>query len=230
MWAKIRLVIGIVFVYFLSFGSMTTNSVAAGELISEESPLVMEELDVLKTGETQANALTLEILEQGIKVIPFVGVILFLIGVGVAVFSTRNKGNRRWGIKLAVTQTVISYILYIAMILAYDFAFHDGVVGFVSWPEQMSFYEKVYYDTIIGLENDGQRFLFLEEDWSGSVTIAARRMYESIVGLLVFVSIGVGCLLFVVTKRERAIRRFALAGMCIAIPAALVVGYQFLKM
>lgn len=187
-------------------------------------------MEALKTGESQAREITIVMLEKAIKIIPYIGVILFVLGIFVAVFSTRNKGNRRWGVKAAVTEAIIAYFLYISMILIYDFMYHDWNIGLLGRPENVSFYGNIYYNTLERLRMDGQRYVFLEKGWQDGFVDAGRRMYMSVVWLLSFASIGVGILLLVVTKREKGFRRFAFAGMCIAIPAALMVGYQFLKM
>ena len=217
-------------VLFIAVSQDVVVAKAAAEQTAEESATVAEEVGVLKDGEAKAKNLTAVGLKQIIKVVPYVGVVLFIVGILVAVFSTRNKGNRRWGLKLAISETIITYILYIALTLVYDFAYNDGPVRLSSRPEQEAFYEKAYYDTVDGMKEEGQSFLFLGEDWLEGAAVASRRMYVSIVGALVFVSISAGVLLLIVTKRDKAIRRFAFAGMCIATPVTLVIGYLFLKM
>jgi len=186
--------------------------------------------DVLYGGTQFASDTTVAALRQIIKVVPYVGVVLFVVGIFVAIFSTRNKGHRRWGLKMAISEAIIMYVLYIALILTHDYVCLDKTVQFSSQPAQMDFYEKTYYDAMAGIIADGQSFLFLSNDWVNGVAVAGRGMYVSIVGLLVFASISIGALLVLITKRERAIRRFALAGLCIVSPITLEIGYLFFRL
>lgn len=170
----------------------------------------------------------LDILRQVIGFLPLVGVTLFLFGVVVAVFSVRNKGNKRWGIKLAVTEVLIVYLLYIGFTLAYDFLYKRYPVKMTSRPEQTNVYEDVYYGAVEELREKGQNFLLFEHGWLGKATVAGRKAYTDVALLFAFVSFSSGILLFVLTKRDLAIRRLALVGMCVVVPAALIIGYRYL--
>lgn len=230
MQAKKRFAIGMAFICILLIVSLPKHIVMAGEQVSEEIDVIDGMLGKLNEGEVKVKDIERTILEKLIRFLPYIGVILFVIGIFVAVFSIRNKGNRRWGIKLAVTEAIIVYFLYISMTFAYDFFFQKNVIGLLERPGTLSVYGRIYYNTLERLYMEGQQFVFLGEGWQDDFVNAIRRMYMSIVGLLSFASIGIGVLLLVVNKREKGFRRFAFAGMCIAIPAALIVGYQFLKM
>ena len=201
---------------------------ASGGPVANDSSIVDNVSEVLQEGKDTAQDITSRMLWQGIKVLPYVGVVLFVIGIFVAIFSTRNKGNRRWGLKLAISEAIIVFLLYVGLILVYDFVYHDGVIQFASRPEQVDFYEKVYYDTVDRMKAEGQSFLFLGNDWINGVASAGRSVYMSVVALLVFVSICIGLVLRLVTKRDKSIRRFALAGLCIVSPLTLIVGAIFL--
>lgn len=202
---------------------------AAEEQAADSSTIFDNVSDTLQEGETAARDITTDILWRTINFLPYVGVVLFVIGIFVAIFSTRNKGNRRWGLKLAITEAIIVFMLYIGLMLVYDFVYNEGVVQFTSRPAQQNFYEKTYFDTVERMKVEGQSFLFLGKDWIEGIATAGRSMYMSIFILLMFVSISVGIILLLVTKRDAAIRRFALAGLCIASPLTLIVGAIFLK-
>ncbi len=202
---------------------------ATEEQAAGSSAIFDDVSDALQEGETAARDITTDILWRTINYLPYVGVVLFVIGIFVAIFSTRNKGNRRWGLKLAITEAIIVFMLYIGLMLVYDFVYNEGVVQFTSRPAQQNFYEKTYFDTVERMKVEGQSFLFLGKDWIDGVASAGRSMYMSIFILLMFVSISVGVILLLVTKRDAAIRRFALAGLCIASPLTLIVGAVFLK-
>lgn len=213
-------------------GEVQSGETGAMIEVGEDSSAVqqIEQIgNIAKEGGEKASELTLSALRQMIRIVPYVGVILFLVGVFLAVFSTRNKGNRRFGIKMAVTEAIIVYVVYIGLILMYDFAYNKGVIQFASQPINAERYEKVYFDVLQSLKNDGESFLFLGADWISGLAVAGRRMYVSVVELLMYVSVSAGILVFFVTKRDKPIRRFAIAGMCIVIPVALFVGYRFLK-
>jgi len=168
-------------------------------------------------------------LRQIIGLIPFIGVVLFLIGVAVAVFSVRNKGNRRWGLKLAISEAIITYLLFIAFTLVYDIAYKRYPVRYTSRPKQETIYENAYYNAVDELKEEGRGFLFFERGWMKKSVVAGRKMYTSVAPWLAFVSFSSGVLLFILTKRDVAIRRLAVAGMCVVVPVALMVGYRFLK-
>lgn len=230
MRARRRLAKGIFFICILLLVSLPKRVAMAGEYASEKDVVLNQEIEMLKTLGEQAEDVGYVVLEKGIQILPYIGVVLCVFGVFVAVFSIRNKGNRRWGIKLAVTVVIVVYFLYISMLLLYDFVVHMGVIGLLERPEQPSVYENIYYNVLDRLRIDGQQFVLFEEGWQDDFVISVRQMYADIVGLLSFVSIGIGSLLLVVNKREKGFRRFAFAGMCVVIPATLMVGYQFLKM
>ncbi len=202
---------------------------ATEEQVASDPALMDGVRDALQEGEATVRNFTSDMLWQVIQFLPYVGVVLFVIGIFVAIFSTRNKGNRRWGLKLAITEAIIVFLLYIALILVYDFVCNEGTVQFTSRPAQENFYEKTYFDTVDRMKAEGQSFLFLGEDWIGGIASAGRSMYMSIFILLIFVSVSIGALLLLITKRDAAIRRFALAGLCIASPLTLIVGAVFLK-
>lgn len=184
----------------------------------------------LKEGGTKIKDMVAAGLGKAVSAVPYAGIIAFLVGIFIAVFSTRNKGNRRYGLKLAVAAVVISYILYVALTLIGDYICHDGPVRFASRPERESFYEKAYYDTVEELGKENQGFLFLGKGWISDMLAACRKVYISIADLLVYVSISTGVLLLFITKRDKAIRRFALGGLCIVSPVTLMAGYLFLRM
>lgn len=199
----------------------------------EEENVVLQQIEQIgntaEEGGKQAKNLTLSALAQMIRIVPYIGIVLFLVGIFLAVFSTRNKGNRRMGIKMAVTEAVIVYVVYIALVLTYDLAYGNGIVQFASRPIQADRYEEVYFNVLQDLKNDGESFLFLGADWISSLAVAGRRMYVSVVWLLIYACVSAGLLIFFVTKRDKAIRRFAVVGLCIILPTALFIGYQFLR-
>lgn len=214
---------------FVAFSPRDIVYATEDQVASE--PAVMDEVrEALQEGEATARNFTSDMLLQMIIFLPYVGVVLFVIGIFVAIFSTRNKGNRRWGLKLAITESIIVFLLYVVLVLVYDYVCYGRIVQFTSRPEQLDFFEKTYYDTVDRMKVEGQSFIFLGNDWINGVASAGRSVYMSVVALLVFASISIGIVLRFVTKRDKAIRRFALAGLCIASPLALVVGAIFLSM
>lgn len=168
------------------------------------------------------------ILKKITSLIPILGLALFLLGIIVAVFSVRNKGSRRWGIKLAVSEVVITYFLYVGLTLVCDILLNHCAVEYTSRPEQTTVSEEVYYDVMDELKDGEQDFLFFKDGWTEKMAKAGRKTYLDVAFTFAFVSISCGALLFFITKRNAAIRRLAIAGMCVVIPAALFIGYRFL--
>lgn len=205
--------------------------VSAAEIpVAGDSAIVQETVEVITEGGEAAANFTAKIVWQMITFLPYVGVVLFVVGIFIAIFSTRNKGNRRWGLKMAIMEAVIVFIMYIALILVYDYVCLDRTVQLSSRPEQQDFYEKTYYDTVDRMKVEGQSFLFLGRDWINGVASAGRSTYMSVVALLIYASISIGVLLLLITKMDKSIRRFALAGLCIASPLTLIVGAIFLSL
>lgn len=219
-------------ILFIALSSRNIVYAAEEQVTSENKLAVLDEVhDALQEGGATVRNFISDILWLVITFLPYVGVTLFLVGIFVAIFSIRNKGNRRWGLKLAITMTVLTFLLYIVLILAYDFVCNAGTVQFTSRPgqEKENFCEKIYFDTVEKMKVEGQSFLFLGKDWISGMASAGRSVYMSIFILLIFVSVSVGMILLLVTKRDVAIRRFALAGLCIASPLTLIVGAIFLR-
>lgn len=201
----------------------------ASNLIESGKEILGNGVDAIESGAAQIGNLGLAGVRKVIQLIPFIGVGLFLVGIVVAVFSTRNKGNKRWGLKLAITEVILTYVLYVVIILIYDFALRRYPVMETKRPAEQSVYDKIYYDVIDEMKADQEEFILLKKGWTNKAIVAGRRVVSSVAVVLIFSSLSVGVLLLIVTRTDRATRRFALAGMCIVLPVTLIVVYQYLK-
>lgn len=163
------------------------------------------------------------------EIMPYLGIALFVLGIVLFVFSTKNKGMKRFGIRMAIIEAVVTFGIYITVSLVYDHQCTDIAFGIEEKGEVVGRYEAVYYENLVALQDAGQNFVLMQDKWHHDAATAGRKYYMSAVPLFVFVSIGVGILFFLITKRDKTFRWWSIVGMCIILPAVLTIGYQYIK-
>ena len=205
---------------------MEGGNVAAPEDITESEKAVV---DVLQETTEQSQRILDVAVQKGIVFLPYLGIVLFILGIVVAVFSTKNKGWRRWGVRFAVIEAVIIFLLYTALVLANDYYIAFKPIGYATRSEEPDRYELIYHDTVEELKENNQDFLLLKPGSLLSAADIGRALYVQYAGFFAFVCVSVGLLFVILTKRDRIFARWAFGGMCIVIPVVLFVGYQYLK-
>ena len=181
-------------------------------------PEVGEAGDILKSG---AGVLFTALL----RYIPVVGYIGLLVGLIISVFSRKNKGARRWGVRIMILLPVLMFVAYLVVAIMYDrLLLKAGVV--VSVTDRQDFLRNVYVYVaanreplfrITGLDT----FKTLVRDAVQNIV----DMYKATAFDFILVSISMGIIVTLVSKRYREVRLWAMVCLCCVLPAVLGVCY-----
>lgn len=177
--------------------------------------------------ENENNVALANVLEKVIPVIPYVGVALTLLGIVVAVFSVRNKNNRRWGIRVAIIFSILSFLFYVALSVVHDM-YCLGLDSGIRYSDTKEFYSVVYESAIERMIDNDLHFLLFTDEWYLDAFRSLQNLYLRTAFYYALVSFQVGFVLFIVAKRDRSLKRWSLLGLCFIIPLALFIGYQYI--
>ena len=174
--------------------------------------------DILKSG---TGALFTALL----RYIPVVGYIGLLVGILISVFSRKNKGARRWGVRIMILLPVIMFVAYLVVAILYDRLLRKaGVV--VSVTERQDFLRNVY---VYVAANREPLFRITGLDTFKTLVGDAVRnivnMYKATAFDFILVSISMGILVTLVSKRYREVRLWAMVCLCFVLPVVLGVCY-----
>lgn len=174
--------------------------------------------DVVKSG---AGALFSALL----RYIPIVGYIGFLVGLLFFVFSRKNKGARRWGVRIMILLPVLMFAMYLVVAIMYDrLLAKAGVV--VSVTERQDFLRNVYVSVaanraplfrITGLET--------VKNLVSDAVLNIVDMYKATAFDFILVSIMMGIIVTMVSKRYKEVRLWAMVCLCCVLPAVFGVCY-----
>lgn len=197
----------------------------AEKVLKEKTP----EMEPFREAEEQAQGTLGIILQKAIKIIPYIGIVMFVIGLIIGVLSTKNKGMRRYGIRFGILGASLMFILYVGFAIYYDFQCTDEPLQIAQKREEITEHERIYFDNIEQLDTEGLSFiLFSHEKWYHDAALAGRRYYTEAALLFGGISVGLGILFCLVTRRDRNFFRWSLVGMCVVVPLVLVIGYQYI--
>lgn len=225
---------------FIFCAALEGNTAYAADSLAI-SGLMPEERGVSEAGEAlgglfmadgNARLSTAEIYESFAGMMPYIGGVGFTVGVLVAVFAIRNKSWRRWGVRVAVIFSMGAFVLYIALALMHDLYSLGLDASIAEEPAEMDIYEAIYYQSLERLESEGLHFIYGcdSEDaaWYERGMDASRSLYGSIYVSLAFVSVQIGLLLAFISKGDRALRAWSAIGLCVVVPAALIIGQHYI--
>ena len=201
-------------------------------MVKSEDDSSVNEMEKVLTGDSKTGSafhkLGKKFLEKLIYYIPFVGVGIFLIGAGISAASLINKGNRRWGIRMAVLTSIGLFIAYILLILLYDSQFIGIKPTEVVRPEVLDHYGMVYFN-VLDKVLDAQRLSGLADKvLSRDIFSVLVKFYEESafdIGIVVF---GFGLLVSIIMKRSPIVKRWARIVLCVIVPIVLYAGYRYI--
>lgn len=188
--------------------------------------------DGLFVADGDARLSTAEIYESFAQMMPYIGGAGFTVGVLVAVFAIRNKSWRRWGVRVATIFSIGAFVAYVALALMHDLYSLGLDASIAEKPAEMDAYEAIYYQSLERLESEGLHFVYGcdSEDvaWYKRGMDASRSLYGSIYLPVAFVSVQIGLLFAFISKGDRALRAWSAIGLCIVVPAALIIGQHYI--
>lgn len=159
--------------------------------------------------------------------IPRVGALLFVAGIVLAVVSTKSNSQRKWGIRIAVVESIVAFIFYIAACILYDKYYWDGTTV-----EASSFFVERY--NAMKLSVSGLSAAYEQSKALGNTTMVSvlkiiqQSFMEAMIPLAI-VSFFIGVGVFLLNPGRRKSRKWALIGLCFIIPTALIVGGQIIR-
>lgn len=169
------------------------------------------------------------VLETVIYYIPFVGIGIFLFGIGIAIVSIVNKSNRRWGLRMAIVTSLVLYLAYIFLIMLYDINFMGRVPKEVIRPDNLDHYGEVYFDVWEEVL-DAERLAGLaDKALSKDVIAILTKFYQESafdIGVVVF---SLGLLLGIIMKSNPVIKKWARIVLCVIVPVVLYAGYWYIS-
>lgn len=169
-----------------------------------------------------------EILNKILFYLPYIGIGFFILGASIAMFSVKNKANRRWGIRMAVVTSVAMFFAYILLVMLYDYSFKGLKAEEMVRPENLDYYGELYFDVYEDIL-DVERVAGIADKTLSKNIIAVLMFFyvESAphVGIAVF---GLGILLSIISKRNVVIKKWAGVGLCVVVPLILYLGYWYI--
>jgi len=159
--------------------------------------------------------------------LPYIGIGFFVIGAFIALFSIKNKANRRWGIRMAIVVSVVMFFAYILITLIYEYNFRGMKAEELVKPEQLDYYGELYfavYEKVLRVEQIvGIADKVLSKNIPAILVCFYAENAEH-VGISVF---GLGLLLWILSKRNKVNRRWAVC-LCFIVPLILYIGYWYI--
>lgn len=168
-------------------------------------------------------------LEKIIHYIPYIGIGIFLIGVAISVISIINKGNRRWGIRMAIVTSIVLYLAYIFLILLYDINFMGRKPTEVIRPESLDYYGEVYFDVWEEVLNAERLAGLADKTLSKDVIAILVNFYQESAFDIGIVTFGFGLLLSIIMRRNLVLKKWARLVLCIVVPIVLYAGYWYIS-
>lgn len=162
-------------------------------------------------------------LKNVISWIPIVGAVFFVVGIMIGVLSTKSNEHRRWGIRMAVIESVATFAIYLIACIAYDHYF-----GAEDSPVTAGEFYVIRYSEI-SKNIGGVRQVYDEAVAAGSSKLIA------VFGLLraflkeASIPIGVtsfvcGLTVFFMAVGKKNVRLWAIIGLCLIVPLAIIIG------
>lgn len=168
------------------------------------------------------------IFNEVLYYLPYVGIGFFVLGAFIAMFSIKNKSNRRWGIRMAVVTSIVMFLGYIFIIVMYDYNFRGLRAEEIIRPEYLDYYGELYFDVY-------EEVLSVERAAGIADKVLSRNLFgiliyfyaesASYVGIAVF---GLGLLLFLISKKNGIVRKWAGVCLCFVVPLILYIGYWYI--
>ena len=194
--------------------------------------LASDVFDGFFIADENARLSTAHIFEALARIMPYIGVAGLIVGAVIAVLSIRNKGWRRWGVRVAAILSTGAFLFYICLCLVHDLYSLKLTAAIAEMPADMDSYNMTYYQTLERLDDDALHFVFGagagDTVWYRLAGNASKVLYNNIYYSLAFVSVQMGLLFALISKGDRALRTWSVFGLCIIIPAALLIGQHYI--
>lgn len=160
-----------------------------------------------------------------LRYIPIVGYVGVLIGLFIFVFSRKNKGARRWGVRLMILVPTFMFVAYLVVAILYDRLLRKaGVV--ISVTERQDFLKDVY---VYVASNREPLFRITGLDAIKNIFSNAVQniveMYKATAFDFILVSVSMGIIVTLVSKRYKEVRLWATVCLCGVLPVILGVCY-----
>ena len=168
------------------------------------------------------------IFNEVLYYLPYVGIGFFVLGAFIAMFSIKNKSNRRWGIRMAIVTSIVMFLAYVFIIVLYDYNFKGLRGEEILRPENLDHYGELYFDVYEEVLDVERAAGIAEKVLSRNVFGILTYFYvesASYVGIAVF---GLGLLLFSISKKNGIVRKWAGVCLCFVVPLILYIGYWYI--
>ena len=171
------------------------------------------------------------VFEKIIYYIPFIGIGIFIFGACIAIFSIVNKGNRRWGVRMAVVTSIALFFTYIGIIVVYDTYVIGKKPEIVVRPELsgLDHYGEVYFNVLEELLELEKKVGLADKMLSRNIPELLVNFYKESafdIGIVVF---GLGFLLAVIVKKNVPLKKWARIILCVVMPIILYAGHWYVS-
>ncbi len=168
-----------------------------------------------------------EYLRNIIRWIPVVGAALFVLGVLVAVLSSKSNEWRKWGIRVAAIESIIAFVIYLVACISYDKYYHvDGVTNPAS-----QYYVDRYQELIANVRGISDVYTAARAEGKGAIVSFLQLFsyfFKTAVIPLVVICIGSGLMVCLMAQGKKNVQRWAIVGLCVVAPIAIIVGARYI--